>query len=192
MLFILLLSKVCRDLCLLTTTDPVLLDLQKRARTLLNKGSSSRALLPPPPEASLKTAIAVFPPNTVDFARPGEGAAATDAGNGDAASSESTPGDGGKSGDDSSSSHCEADSLEMKDGEEATQEVADKPLLPRSVVVSVRLQGAPLVSFTCEGCMRNDFESQGSLSGHRRFCDGGKWRCAWCACKSHEAAGKHW
>jgi len=158
----------------------------------MNKGSSSRALLPPPPEASLKTAIAVFPPNTVDFARPGEGAAVAEADNADLASSSSSESSAlvaeSTAGDENGSSN----SLEMKedDGDEAQDEANKRRTQPRSVVVSVRLQGAPLVSFTCEGCLRNDFESQGSLSGHRRFCDGGKWRCAWCACKSNEAGGE--
>ena len=34
-----------------------------------------------------------------------------------------------------------------------------------------------IMSYTCQTCQRNDFESHGSLAGHRRFCDGGKWRC---------------
>eukprot|EP00301_Raphidiophrys_heterophryoidea_P023772 c7524_g1_i1.p1 GENE.c7524_g1_i1~~c7524_g1_i1.p1 ORF type:complete len:1227 (-),score=282.36 c7524_g1_i1:81-3761(-) len=43
--------------------------------------------------------------------------------------------------------------------------------------------------FLCEDCGRK-FESIIALGGHRRFCDGGKWRCEWCDCGADEASGK--
>ena len=41
----------------------------------------------------------------------------------------------------------------------------------------------------CTGCGRG-FPSMGALGGHRRFCDGGVWRCQWCDCKYEDANGK--
>ena len=42
---------------------------------------------------------------------------------------------------------------------------------------------------TCDACGAT-FETGGALAGHRRFCDGGTWRCAWCACKKSETHGR--
>ena len=61
----------------------------------------------------------------------------------------------------------------------------------KSVTVTVRLWNVVMSRFPCDVCGRDDFETQASLSGHRRFCDGGKWRCAWCKCKSSECSGEH-
>ncbi|EGB05573.1 hypothetical protein AURANDRAFT_66332 [Aureococcus anophagefferens] len=44
--------------------------------------------------------------------------------------------------------------------------------------------------FKCDACPAL-FDTSGALSGHRRFCDGGKWRCAWCECTALEAGGKN-
>ena len=43
--------------------------------------------------------------------------------------------------------------------------------------------------FLCENCGR-EFDSAGAVSGHQRFCDGGKWRCNWCKCDSSQCSGK--
>ena len=43
--------------------------------------------------------------------------------------------------------------------------------------------------YACEKCGRL-FENIASLSGHKRFCDGGTWRCQWCTCKRDETSGK--
>lgn len=43
--------------------------------------------------------------------------------------------------------------------------------------------------FVCTHCDRK-FESVGALSGHKRFCDSGTWRCGWCSCKYDECSGK--
>ena len=34
------------------------------------------------------------------------------------------------------------------------------------------------------------FETMISLGGHKRFCDGGNWTCAWCKCTPEESGGK--
>ena len=34
------------------------------------------------------------------------------------------------------------------------------------------------------------FDTISSLGGHRRFCDGGAWRCEWCSAKADMATGK--
>lgn len=62
---------------------------------------------------------------------------------------------------------------------------------PRTISVTVRLGSKTLVTFPCPSCGREDIPSQASLSGHRRFCDGGKWECGWCGCKASEAGGKN-
>ena len=41
----------------------------------------------------------------------------------------------------------------------------------------------------CVGCNRT-FASLTSLASHRRFCDGGMWRCEWCECKAEDTGGK--
>jgi len=41
----------------------------------------------------------------------------------------------------------------------------------------------------CPMCDKR-FDSMISLGGHRRFCDGGAWRCAWCDCTHDESGGK--
>lgn len=43
--------------------------------------------------------------------------------------------------------------------------------------------------FICSEC-RRAFSTIGALGGHRRFCDGGSWRCGWCQCKNDECSGK--
>jgi hypothetical protein len=43
--------------------------------------------------------------------------------------------------------------------------------------------------FICQMCEKR-FDSMISLGGHRRFCDGGAWRCAWCKCSNDESGGK--
>jgi len=43
--------------------------------------------------------------------------------------------------------------------------------------------------FVCGACSRA-FSSMAALGGHRRFCDGGAWRCRWCECKAEETQGK--
>jgi len=43
--------------------------------------------------------------------------------------------------------------------------------------------------FVCPECDRK-FDSIGALSGHKRFCDGGSWRCGWCSCRCDECSGK--
>ena len=43
--------------------------------------------------------------------------------------------------------------------------------------------------YPCDRCERT-FESFRALGVHGRDCDGGAWRCAWCACKAEETAGK--
>lgn len=43
--------------------------------------------------------------------------------------------------------------------------------------------------FLCPGCGR-PYPSIGALGGHRRFCDGGVWRCQWCECKHEDSNGK--
>ena len=39
---------------------------------------------------------------------------------------------------------------------------------------------------TCHRC----FTTMSALGAHRRFCDGGTWRCGWCECKAGECGGK--
>ena len=41
----------------------------------------------------------------------------------------------------------------------------------------------------CDKCQRA-FPTMAALGGHRRFCDGGVWRCGWCECKYADANGK--
>ena len=41
----------------------------------------------------------------------------------------------------------------------------------------------------CGTCGRA-FPTLGALGGHRRFCDGGAWRCNWCDCKYEDSNGK--
>lgn len=43
--------------------------------------------------------------------------------------------------------------------------------------------------FLCPDCSR-PFATIGALGGHKRFCDAGSWKCAWCECKYHECTGK--
>jgi hypothetical protein len=43
--------------------------------------------------------------------------------------------------------------------------------------------------YVCDKCGRT-FESIPGLGSHRKRCDGGTWRCAWCTCKSEETSGK--
>ena len=43
--------------------------------------------------------------------------------------------------------------------------------------------------FACDKCDKT-FDSMASLGGHKRFCDGGAWRCAWCDCSANESSGK--
>ena len=43
--------------------------------------------------------------------------------------------------------------------------------------------------YECEKCLRA-FDNFSSIGGHLRFCDGGNWRCKWCACKRDECTGK--
>ena len=41
----------------------------------------------------------------------------------------------------------------------------------------------------CDKCLRG-FPTMSSLGGHKRFCDGGIWQCAWCHCKADECQNK--
>jgi hypothetical protein len=43
--------------------------------------------------------------------------------------------------------------------------------------------------FLCATCGRG-FPTMNALGPHRRFCDGGAWRCAWCECNAEETTGK--
>ena len=43
--------------------------------------------------------------------------------------------------------------------------------------------------WVCPQCSRT-FPTMGALGGHRRFCDGGVWRCQWCECKYEDCTGK--
>jgi hypothetical protein len=43
--------------------------------------------------------------------------------------------------------------------------------------------------YVCDACQKT-FSSMGALGGHRRFCDGGTWRCGWCHCTSDECQNK--
>ena len=43
--------------------------------------------------------------------------------------------------------------------------------------------------YACDFCGRG-FPSISSLGGHRRFCDGGMWRCAWCHLSGQECGNK--
>jgi hypothetical protein len=43
--------------------------------------------------------------------------------------------------------------------------------------------------FLCGTCDRTFTDIRG-LGSHRRFCDGGVWRCRWCMCKAEECSGK--
>ena len=43
--------------------------------------------------------------------------------------------------------------------------------------------------WVCERCLRG-FPELRALGGHRRFCDGGVWRCGWCKCSIEETQGK--
>ena len=43
--------------------------------------------------------------------------------------------------------------------------------------------------YVCDKCGKG-FELIMGLGSHRRFCDGGQWRCQWCECKADEASGK--
>jgi hypothetical protein len=43
--------------------------------------------------------------------------------------------------------------------------------------------------FMCEHCSKL-FDTMVALGGHRRYCDGGKWRCNWCDCTYEIAKGK--
>ena len=40
--------------------------------------------------------------------------------------------------------------------------------------------------YVCEECKRS-FETIAALGVHRRRCDGGNWKCGWCAC-AHDAS----
>ena len=44
-------------------------------------------------------------------------------------------------------------------------------------------------NFLCDSCDAK-FPTNSALSGHRRFCDGGKWSCDWCGCKRLETSGR--
>ena len=41
----------------------------------------------------------------------------------------------------------------------------------------------------CDKCGKT-FDNIPGLGVHRRFCDGGQWRCQWCECKADETSGK--
>ena len=43
--------------------------------------------------------------------------------------------------------------------------------------------------FLCGTCDRTFTDIRG-LGSHRRFCDGGAWRCAWCMCSAEQTSGK--
>ena len=43
--------------------------------------------------------------------------------------------------------------------------------------------------WVCERCERG-FLTISALGGHRRFCDGGVWRCSWCQCKAEDTQGR--
>jgi hypothetical protein len=43
--------------------------------------------------------------------------------------------------------------------------------------------------WVCTRCSRA-FPSKTALSGHKRFCDGGAWRCKWCMCSAEDCSGK--
>lgn len=43
--------------------------------------------------------------------------------------------------------------------------------------------------FICNRCSKT-YDSMVRLSGHRRFCDGGAWRCAWCHVDANDGGGK--
>ena len=43
--------------------------------------------------------------------------------------------------------------------------------------------------FVCTLCDKR-FETAMGLGGHRRFCDGGQWKCGWCGVTSDESGGK--
>ena len=43
--------------------------------------------------------------------------------------------------------------------------------------------------YQCEGCGKQ-FESIVALGGHKRYCDGGMWKCGWCGCDSLQANSK--
>ena len=47
----------------------------------------------------------------------------------------------------------------------------------------------PRGNFLCDSCDAK-FPTNSALSGHRRFCDGGKWSCDWCGCKRLETSGR--
>ena len=54
---------------------------------------------------------------------------------------------------------------------------------------------APLVAndhgkYPCDNCGK-ELDSIAALGGHRRFCDGGQWRCGWCKCKAGQCSGKN-
>eukprot|EP00633_Aureoumbra_lagunensis_P012179 CAMPEP_0197362548 /NCGR_PEP_ID=MMETSP0893-20130614/64078_1 /TAXON_ID=44058 ORGANISM="Aureoumbra lagunensis, Strain CCMP1510" /NCGR_SAMPLE_ID=MMETSP0893 /ASSEMBLY_ACC=CAM_ASM_000539 /LENGTH=854 /DNA_ID=CAMNT_0042884365 /DNA_START=185 /DNA_END=2749 /DNA_ORIENTATION=- len=44
--------------------------------------------------------------------------------------------------------------------------------------------------FECDDCGKL-LDTVGALGSHRRFCDGGKWRCKWCQCTANECIGKN-
>ncbi|KAK7254578.1 hypothetical protein SO694_00010173 [Aureococcus anophagefferens] len=59
---------------------------------------------------------------------------------------------------------------------------APKPPKARGRKAAARRRPRPVSGkFKCDACPAL-FDTSGALSGHRRFCDGGKWRCAWCEC----------
>ena len=44
-------------------------------------------------------------------------------------------------------------------------------------------------NYLCDICDRTFTDIRG-LGSHRRFCDGGAWRCAWCMCSAEQTSGK--
>ena len=44
--------------------------------------------------------------------------------------------------------------------------------------------------YPCDKCERT-FETFRALGVHGRDCDGGAWRCAWCACDAQHAQGRN-
>ena len=43
--------------------------------------------------------------------------------------------------------------------------------------------------YVCEACART-FDTMTALGGHKRFCDGGVWRCGWCSVSAEQTSGK--
>ncbi|KAH8098695.1 hypothetical protein JL720_1655 [Aureococcus anophagefferens] len=67
---------------------------------------------------------------------------------------------------------------------------APKPPKARGRKAAARRRPRPVSGkFKCDACPAL-FDTSGALSGHRRFCDGGKWRCAWCECTAPRRAAR--